>query len=69
MRSNSFVEWLPGWRHVYPSCQFARWSSALDYRWGTGRWSVHDPDGEEAWESWYETQNVESLTSSHTHFW
>src|SRR5947208_11125273 len=64
-----FVEWIPGWRHVYPRCLFARWSTALDYRWGTERWPVHDEDGEAAWERWYALADPKKLQSSHTHFW
>jgi len=69
-RATRFVEWLPGWYRVYPRCQFARWSSDLDYRWETHRWAVHDADGEDAWDEWWEgLGDAGRAASGHWHYW
>jgi len=67
--ATQWVDWLPGWHRVYPRCLFARWSSSLDYRWQTGRWAVHDEDGYEAWEQWYDGLSPEEHGSGRWHFW
>jgi len=66
-RATRYVEWIPGWRRVYPRCLLARWSNWLDERWGTGRWPTHH-DYEE-WEAWYDTLPEDELRSGHWHAW
>jgi hypothetical protein len=68
-RATRYVEWIPGWFRIYPECRFARLSCSLDYRWGTGRWPVHDEDGWDAWESWWDGLTDEQKFSGHSHAW
>jgi hypothetical protein len=68
-RATRFIEWIPGWRRIYPWCFVARWSSRLDYRWGTGCWPVHDEEGWQAWEVWFENLSEEERHQGHWHAW
>jgi hypothetical protein len=68
-RATRAVGWLPGWHRVYPQCLFARWSSALDYRWATRRWPVHDEDGDSAWVDWHESLTDRARGAGHWHHW
>jgi hypothetical protein len=62
-RATRFVEWRPGWDHLYPRCQIARLSSQLDYRWHTNRWPIHDEDGDDAWDEWWDGLSDERRAS------
>jgi hypothetical protein len=67
-RATRHVEWIPGWNRVYPRCLFARWSSHLDHRWGTGRWPIHDEEGDEAMTTWLDNM-PEAKSGGHWHHW
>lgn len=68
-RATRYVECLPGWQRVYPRCVLARWSAELEFRWKTHRWPVHDADGFDAWDEWWESLDSEGLASGHWHAW
>jgi hypothetical protein len=68
-RATRLVEWIPGWHRIYPQCLFARWSSHLDHRWGTGRWPVHDEDGDDAVWASLENLSQDQLDRGHWHHW
>lgn len=68
-RATRFLEWIPGWRRVYPTCLLARLSSRLDARWTLDRWPVHDEDGWDAWERWFDNQQPTDVSSGHWHAW
>ncbi len=65
-RATRFVEWVPGWRLVYPQCLFARWSNALDKRWGTEVWPQHDW---EEWQTWWDGLERDDHDRGHWHAW
>jgi len=67
-RATRLVEWMPRWHRIYPNCTMARWSSDLDLRWQTGRWPIHDADGWEAWDEWFEGVEVDE-SKGHWHVW
>jgi hypothetical protein len=68
-RATPVVEWIPGWRRLYPRCFLAQWSNRLDDRWETGRWPVHDDEGWEAREVGFENLSEEELDQGHWHAW
>jgi hypothetical protein len=68
-RATRAAEWIPGWHRVYPQCLFARWSSHLDYRWETGRWAMHDEDGDDTWTAWFDDLSEKQRAGGHWHHW
>jgi hypothetical protein len=63
------LEWIPGWRRVYPSCFLAHVSNRLDARWRTGQWAIHDDDDWETWETWYDEMSDDERDKGHWHGW
>jgi len=68
-RATQALESVPVWRRVYRRCYLARLSSELDHRWATRRWSVHDADGPEAWEEWFDALGPDAFEAGHWHAW
>ena len=60
-------ERLPLLGHLYPRCLFARWSWALDRRWGTQRWPYSDED---EWDTWWDgLSDAEKFGGARWHVW
>lgn len=65
-RATRWVEWIPGWHHVYPRCLLARLSNQLDHHWGLGGWPTHSDD---EWDRWFDTLSSDELVTGHWHTW
>jgi hypothetical protein len=68
-RQTRHLEWIPGWKRIY-HCELAKWSRALDQRWATDRWPVHEapgPEGWEEWERWFGSLSDQDIERSHWH--